>query len=217
MFKLFNSTSIAVWGNVREVFNCLILLPYHESWFCLYHLEILPMSNFKVICLLSAFGSTSFSLLAPALLSQAQVPPIGELVANHLCESYFTLYEGNSAGQAIVGQIEAWERGIYRLSDVGIPNDEARSVVLRHIPAGTRLQFFNSPGCGEDDDWGEIVAKEYINERMIYTFELVYEDDEIYVAWNNRGGLDGKVSCIRVVTPWLTDKTCWSDTRKPSP
>jgi hypothetical protein len=34
---------------------------------------------------------------------------------------------------------------------------------------------------------------------MIYTFQLVYQDDEIYVAWNNKGGLDGKVSCIEVL------------------
>ena len=159
------------------------------------------MLRFKTIQLLAAFSGIFPPLLAPALPSLTQALPTSELVAqSRACAGRFIFYEGNSATQDMIGELSCFE-GFYVLGNYGIPNDEARSVVLRDISAGTRLRLFNSPGCGDDDDWGEIVAKQDISERMIYTFQLVYEDDEIYVAWNNRGGLDGKVSCVEIVRP----------------
>lgn len=124
------------------------------------------------------------------------------------CEARFIFYEGNSARQDRLGEIPGCFSQFYLLTDsftnfvYRIPNDEARSVVLRNIPAGTRLRVYDSGKCSSSNAWGEILAKKHLEEALVYSFQIFHEDDAIRITWvKNKGKLDGKISCIEVLRP----------------
>jgi hypothetical protein len=146
-------------------------------------------------------------LLTSATISPTNTPQREELMAQSRdCEGYgrFIFYEGNSLRGDVLGSVWDCNSQFYKLKELnisGVPNDEARSVRLLGVRAGTRLVVYDSPGCSTDDDWAEVAVKTNVWDREVPSFTIPdYEDDEIVVVYHGvrNNGLDGKVSCIEV-------------------
>jgi len=63
----------------------------------------------------------------------------------------------------------------------------------------------DSPKSKEEDrkkdDWTEIKVKKYIAKVVIGSFEKNRDENDVYVEYHRKNGLDGKVSYIEVVAP----------------
>ena len=115
------------------------------------------------------------------------------------------LYEGNRGTQSLLCNIryEGHSRTINLKKDnLGCENDEARSLVLQNMPAGTSIFVYDSPSCSRQaDDATQIRVKRNIDSYVVNTFERSYEDRLVDVNYLTSGNLDGKVSCIQLVAP----------------
>jgi hypothetical protein len=86
-----------------------------------------------------------------------------------------------------------------RLPAFGCENDEARSLKIRGVTAGTRISLFDSASGSTQDDYARIDVKRDvgINESVtVGTFETDYETADFKVTYIRNNGLDGKVSRI---------------------
>lgn len=108
------------------------------------------------------------------------------------------LYEGNDGSQNLVCSLSATTLRTLTLPSAGCDNDEARSMVLRDLPAGRVIRVFDSPEGNRDDDWTEIVVKTAAAAYTIPTFERSYEDGTVRVHYRRQNGLDGKVSRLEL-------------------
>jgi len=118
-------------------------------------------------------------------------------------------YEGNDATQdrlftLSTDKSDSWD---CKHSDA-CENDEARSVKLYHVKPGTRIYVYDSPEGSTDDDWTEILVKQYKSEEItINSFEEDRDDKEVSVDYHppppdgEKKNLDGKVSYIKVEPP----------------
>lgn len=83
----------------------------------------------------------------------------------------------------------------------GCKNDEARSVVLTNLKVGTKLSVYDHPECGTGDDWTSISIRQDIVQMTVNSFERSYSNNSVEVDYNNKNGLNGKVSCIIIDIP----------------
>jgi len=95
---------------------------------------------------------------------------------------------------------------IYLKEDDRWPNDEARSVTLITVREGTKIRVYDSPDPDQsqrmqEDDWAEITVTKSSETAMIPTFESTYSDTCVDVVYNQKNGLDGKVSTIEIIPP----------------
>jgi hypothetical protein len=111
------------------------------------------------------------------------------------------LYEGNSATQDLVCAVNVSQPRVYRFpDDPECDNDEARSLILRDVPAGIILLLFDSPDAALEDDWTAIRVKRDVRALTIDTFEASSSSDDVDVVNAPNNGLDGKVSRLEVTT-----------------
>jgi hypothetical protein len=140
------------------------------------------------------------ALILPSLPLLFPVQALGAVRQD--CQGRFIFYEGNDLTQAMLGDVSDCFATFHKLKELNlanVPNDEARSVQMLNVKAGTTLIVYDSPDCSTDDDWTEIYIKTDIQDRRSPSFEIPrYDDDEINVVWHEKNGLDGKVSCIQV-------------------
>jgi len=111
--------------------------------------------------------------------------------------------EGNRCTQGMrVGQINKDIKRLYK-------NDEARSVDVLSLPAGSTITVYDDKeGRWWKDDWAEItVKKNFLGWICVETFEKsgwYGPNQEIYVTYHkmtSKGNLDGKVSFVRYYFP----------------
>lgn len=103
------------------------------------------------------------------------------------------LYEGNNASQNI---LTSYNDGDY--SGQVIPNDEARSMRLINVKAGTKITVYDSKNGDTNDDYCIIRVKNQVSEIIINTFEQSKDNENVKVEFHGNNGLDGKVSYIRI-------------------
>ena len=113
------------------------------------------------------------------------------------------LFEGNNATQDRICVLSApgdrTNSFYYNFTTSNIcPNDEARSLVLKGVDAGLKVQLFDDSSCTRSDSTTEIRVKRYIGIKEIGTFESAVSDDDVDVVLLEGGNLDGKVSCVIV-------------------
>jgi hypothetical protein len=120
-------------------------------------------------------------------------------------------YERNNASTAgdTVCVLPANHNYDLRLPTKGCENDEARSLQLRGVRAGTRITLYDSPDANRQDDFVIIDIKSTIplkSSITINSFETSQSTDWVNVMAFHNNGLDGKVSRIRVGrTPAVND------------
>lgn len=132
-------------------------------------------------------------------------------------------FEGNDATQDSLGKVYLPPYGEFRSYDltasgtnIGIPNDEARSMVLRNLPVGTRIVLCECPhssgsfpdSCAFADKVTYTVQNETIVSRTVGSFEQDLPTGgtgnlHMYYwnPWNDDRLMDGKVSVIQVFAP----------------
>lgn len=107
--------------------------------------------------------------------------------------------EGNRCSQDIIGETNHFRGQRINLRRThGWENDEARSLQLDRVRAGTVIRIFDDPGGGRDDDYTVITVKSITNRYCIRTFERSWEDGTVRVQYRPDNGLDGKVSHVQV-------------------
>jgi hypothetical protein len=81
-------------------------------------------------------------------------------------------------------------------------NDEAKSLKLQNIPAGSTIAVYDSKSCGDDDDYSVITVLKSVPEIVVGDFTHGVINQE---AWTMRtkyvNGIAGKVSCAIVDIP----------------
>jgi hypothetical protein len=166
-------------------------------------------------------GSTGEEQVEPRELCETCPPPTGGGTGGG---ARIQFWEGNDATQDDLGSIGVTTAShFYDLTSGGNPiaNDEARSLTLRNIKAGTTIilcddphAWFPLPGfhCGYDseignrDDVTTIDVKQNVSMLTIGTFEQTVNNNYVNVTWKQAGpncivGLDGKVSMIKIYPP----------------
>ncbi|ATB43867.1 hypothetical protein CYFUS_009348 [Cystobacter fuscus] len=119
-----------------------------------------------------------------------------------LATGTIAFYEGNGGTQTLLGTISDDPGQAYNLTKsnpTGIPNDEARSLVLYNVRAGAEIRVYDSSSGATDDDYAIITVKAAgLNGYVVQTFQQTYEDASVRVSYIRDNGLDGKVSRIVV-------------------
>jgi len=109
------------------------------------------------------------------------------------------LHEGNGGTQNLVCSPAVGQPKSVHFQDHGeCENDEARSLTMYDVPAGTIFFFYDNPGGNREDDWVVIEVLEDLGVRTIDTFETTFEDAEVRMLYFPNNGLDGKVSRLEV-------------------
>jgi len=107
-----------------------------------------------------------------------------------------TFYEGNGCSQDIVATYGP-KNAAGRIGK----NDEARSLSLVQVPAGTRIFIYDSPDAKENDDFAFILVKKKTFEYCIRTLEASIYTDNVEMTYTRKNGLDGKVSYVKIEYP----------------
>lgn len=115
-----------------------------------------------------------------------------------------TFFEDNGVvGDRVCGLPPA--TGDYRFEEPGggraCEDDEASSVLLYEIAAGTEIEVFDDDNCGTNDDHTLIRVKRSVVRYELGSFERGFEDEFLKVDRLTSGDLDGEVSCVRIRTP----------------
>lgn len=111
---------------------------------------------------------------------------------------FLSFFEGNSGTQDYVCNLDPIKQQINFKNDGRCANDEARSMRLRNVQAGYRLNVYDDPGCKTSDDWTEIrVLQKTSLHYLISTFEQSSSNSTVQVIHHHNNGLDGKISCIK--------------------
>jgi hypothetical protein len=117
-------------------------------------------------------------------------------------------FEGNWATQNLVCSV-LLDGFIFRsgaekhlnFKDEHVPcdNDEARSLVLRDVPAGITFRLYDHPDGHTSDDWVEITTRRFVSRKEIGTFQSSFSDADVTIIFYRHNGLDGKVSRFEFV------------------
>lgn len=154
----------------------------------------------KIIRLIAIIGFVSLT----SAVSAQDWHPGGNRDGANKANDVIKFYEGNGGTQKYLfaisteGAVVNWAT---TLNGSGV-NDEARSVVLIGVLAGTTIKIFNEKNGDPGDDWTEIYVKKdipYGTSVIVNSFEDSYTYDEyINVTSIDHGTIDGKVSYISV-------------------
>ncbi|MGH8624967.1 MAG: hypothetical protein ACREYC_06780 [Gammaproteobacteria bacterium] len=124
------------------------------------------------------------------------------------------LREGNNATQDVVGVLTDLSDAAINFTKVrGFTNDEARSLNMEWVAPGTTLRLFDNSGGSRDDDWAEIVVKEWAPMIVVNSFNYSSDNPFVKVAyhaarpswWRRENGLDGKVSRAELAKSQMMD------------
>lgn len=121
---------------------------------------------------------------------------------NALSNGGIYLYEATNANKAqdAVCVFPA-NRGVVNRKANGCENDEAKSLILSGVAAGTRITLFDHPGGSRSDDYMTIDVKKNIptNARVLVpNFESDRETSDYRAVYIRNNGLNGKVSRITI-------------------
>jgi ricin-type beta-trefoil lectin protein len=115
-----------------------------------------------------------------------------------------TFFEDNGVrGDRLCG-LPPGTAGEFRFEEPGAracENDEARSLLLYEVAAGTEIEVFDDGQCRTNDDHTLIRVKRSVARYELGSFERGFEDEFLKVERLTSGNLDGKVSCARIRTP----------------
>ena len=114
-------------------------------------------------------------------------------------QGILSFYEGNLGTQNKVCDLNTLAQTVRFKSHDACDNDEARSLVLTQVPPGTRIEVYDNPDCQANDDWTAIEVKRAIFRKTIGSFERSLDDPDVKVTYRRDNGLDGKVSCVKIV------------------
>jgi len=105
-------------------------------------------------------------------------------------------YEGNGASQNIVCTLSHSHGESLNFKKSGdCDNDEARSVKLIEVPAGSEIKVYDNPDGSTGDDYTVIkVLSDIAGSYIVHSFESSYSDSYVTVQFHSHNGLDGKVS-----------------------
>jgi hypothetical protein len=139
--------------------------------------------------------------------SEPVLAEMGEQTQALASPPVITFWEDNHCGGDQVG----WY--IYNTGGTVMPNsggsgwvnDEARSMMLFRVPAGTVFRVYNSPSGSLGDDWTEIVVHQYAEQLCIGSFQSTVPTAYYSLRYCDDGGLDGKVSLVRAQPTAFTD------------
>lgn len=136
---------------------------------------------------------TGGSIFSSSSLSNGDVAGVENLYGS---PSLLDFYEGNSGTQSLVCRLVSGPTKM-NIKDVACPNDEARSMILRNVPAGLILRVYDDSACVTSDDWTEIkVLQNTGASYLISSFEQTFTNSTVKVTHHHINGLDGKVSCL---------------------
>ncbi|MDC0708690.1 hypothetical protein POL68_09440 [Stigmatella sp. ncwal1] len=121
-----------------------------------------------------------------------------------------TFWENNGCGGDQVGWYVYNNAAMImpNASGSGWVNDEARSMMLFRVDAGTIIRVYDSPSGSHSDDWAEITLKRYVSELCISSFEYASPNDDYSLRYCDEGNLDGKVSQARAQPYAFTGSSC---------
>jgi len=108
-------------------------------------------------------------------------------------------YEGNNGSQNLVCTLKVkMDRINFKNDSYGCDNDEARSLVLSYVKAGTRITIYDSPDAKTNDDYTVITVKRSIPYYRVNSFQGNINDDYVKATYHRKNGLDGKVSYVKI-------------------
>jgi hypothetical protein len=123
-----------------------------------------------------------------------------EVTSGDRLQGVATFYEGNWGLQNKVCDLQISSREIRFVGHGSCDNDEAQSVVLSMVPAGTILRIFDDADCETGDDYITIRVTRDVFRLTVGTFERSFENADAVSTYRRRNGLDGKVSCVQIET-----------------
>jgi hypothetical protein len=107
--------------------------------------------------------------------------------------------EGNRCSQDIVGETNYFPGQRLNLRRTHFwENEEARSLQLERVRAGTVIRVFDDSGGSKDDDYAVITVKSNTNRYCIRKFQTTSANSTVQVDYHRHNGLDGKVSYITI-------------------
>lgn len=108
-------------------------------------------------------------------------------------------YEDTNAQQNIVCTLSDSQGLTVNFKEYGAcDNDEARSVKLVQVPAGSVIRVYDHPEGRTNDDYTVItVLSDITGSEVISTFESSYTNTYVRVEFHRHNGLDGKVSRVQ--------------------
>ncbi|HXP00721.1 MAG TPA: hypothetical protein VN813_09465 [Luteibacter sp.] len=165
-------------------------------------------SNNNLLCLFSVSMLLAGCGDLPSTSTQAQAPDAVPTIR---------FYEGWDGTQNNICTASIDSAPYYKLANVSnwdCPNDEAKSMKLHNLPAGSVIELYNDGDCADDDDWvqitvlkGRIGADDLIvggfegNGVWIGSGEDPNSYRSVFHLKRNRHDLHGKVSCAIIDVP----------------
>jgi hypothetical protein len=112
------------------------------------------------------------------------------------------LREGKGCSQDVVKRLSDTPEH-YNLKNFSGTNDEARSLELNSVEAGTKILVFDHPRGRRSDDWSEIYVSKFTPFRCVSSFEDSFgeavDGDSVFgIEYHPHNGLNGKVSRVEV-------------------
>ena len=112
-----------------------------------------------------------------------------------------SFYEGTGGSQNKVCELSVRTGTINFKKHRQCDNDEAKSLVLSFVRAGTVVRVYDDPSCRTNDDWAEIEVKQDAGRLLVSTFERDRRSRQLDVTFHRDNGLNGKVSCVKIFAP----------------
>ena len=108
-----------------------------------------------------------------------------------------TFREGNSCTEDTVGWMtdRSGSSATDGSTNGGFENDEARSLSLSNVKAGTIIRLYDSSSGSQSDDWTQIFVKSAFA-GCVNTFESDFQSSAIVMDHHPVDNLDGKVSLV---------------------
>lgn len=117
--------------------------------------------------------------------------------------AYIRFYEGFNASQSNFCTVPIFSLPYTNSGGFfNCANDEAKSVKLQNIPAGSMISVYDSRSCGDDDDYSIITVKKSVPEIIVGDFTHGVINQDAWSMWTHYdNGIAGKVSCAIVDIP----------------
>jgi hypothetical protein len=124
-----------------------------------------------------------------------------EVTSGDRLQGVATFYEGNSASENKVCDLQLSQQEVRFKGHASCDNDEARSLVLSLAPAGVVIGVFDDPDCEAGDDVTMIETLREVFRVTVASFENSFQNADVRVSHDHDNGLDGKVSCVQMTVP----------------
>ena len=131
-------------------------------------------------------------------ISRVEVARVDDPRSNPL-GSTIAFYEGDNLTQNKVCELRITvPMEINFKNSAECDNDEARSAILRNVPANVRIRLYDDPDGSKKDDWLDISILRPVPELRLATFETDINQPTHRVQFHRNNGLQGKVSRLEI-------------------